>query len=339
MNPFTEAKIVGAQVSGVEYNHEPARRGAADYVVRSHCLGEILRNAHRWVTGYKSPESKAKDYGSLLDCMILVPEQWAARYALRPDTYPAPAKHAKVKSGEIKEGDPLDWNARAAHCQEWADRHRGKTLVSMEAQANAHLAFTVIHEMPRASEAIASGAHQVWVSAVYVDKDTGRRIPVKGLIDVVPAGEHPIFGEFLFDLKTTRNASPANFRRECFKYNYDLQAALYLDIYNAACPEFTRINFAHIVQENYPPWETRVPILSQAFLNRGRARYRHGLALYARAQETGNWPSYDPDGDDWPITEPEDWMLAPGLVYEGLDDLDDEPQTESRAAEALDLIP
>jgi hypothetical protein len=337
MNPFTEARIVAVQASAVEYNNEPARRGAADYVVRSHCLGEILRNANRWVSGYKSPDSNAKSYGSLLDCLVLVPEQWAQRYVLRPDTYPAPAKHLKVKSGEIKEGDPLEWNANAAHCKEWAAQHRGRTPVSMEMQADITMAHAMIKEYPRASTAVTSGKNQVWVQAVYTDKATGRKIPVKGLIDIVPDGEHPIYGEWLFDLKTTRNASPSNFRRECHKYNYDLQAALYMDIYNAARPEFHRTTFAHLLQENYPPWETRVPILSDRFVDRGRQRYRHALALYALAQETGKWPGYDGTGDDWPVTEPEEWMLSPDQVLPGVGKLQEGEEEEEE--QLVDLIP
>lgn len=334
INPFVDARIRAVQASHVEYEHEPAMRGDPAYVVRSHCLGEILRNAARWVSGYKSPDSKAKGYGSMFDCLVLVPEQWDKRYVMRPDTYPAPAKHPKVKSGELREGDALDWNANAGYCKDWAAKHKGLEPVSMEQQAEAIMAFSVLTST-KAKGIIASGPHQVWVEATYVDKATGRRVPVKGLIDIAPNGDSALYGEYLFDLKTTRNASPGNFRRECCKYNYDLQAAFYLDLFNAASPESPRITFAHIVQENFPPYATRIPILSSRFLERGRLRYRHALALYARAQETGQWPDYDPPGTDWPITEPEEWMLDQVLVYPGLGDIDEEEDEQPELAEVI----
>lgn len=326
---FSNARIVSVNTIPVAYSEEKEERGSPRFVVRGHVLSEVLRNPRRWRNGYESPASKSKEYGEVLDCLVLSPLQWPKRFVVKPETYPAPANHEKVKKGEIREGDPLPWNGNAGVCKAWEKQHEGKQIVSADLNGKVHAAIQALSQDERAADLLKSGVTQVWVAADYSDRKTGITIPVKGLIDLAPLADHPLFGDWLVDLKTTTSAAPGRFGRDCFNYNYDLQAAWYLDLYNAATGE-SRITFAHIVQENFAPYETRTPILAARFVERGRLRYQAALELYCRCLCSGHWPGYDANEAQWPVTEPEDWMLTFENVYPA--DMQSEPEQDEEEA-------
>lgn len=314
MNLFTNARIVSVGTTPSVYAEEKEQRGSPRFAVRGHVLSEILRNPRRWRNGYESPESRSKEFGEVYDCLTLSPIQWPKRFVVKPETYPAPKTHEKVKKGEIKAGDPLPWNGNSQACKVWEKAFAGKQIVSADLNRKVHAALKVLESDEKASDLLKSGVTQVWISADCNDRATGLTVPVKALIDLVPMADHPLYGEWLVDLKTATSAAPGRFCRDVYAYNYDLQAAWYLDLYNAATGE-NRCDFCHIVQENFPPYELRVPILGRRFIERGRLRYQAAIELYCRCLCSGHWPGYDRSDTQWPITEPEEWMLSFENVY------------------------
>lgn len=328
---FQNASIVRVGADPNDYNEEREKRGSTSYTVRSHTLSEICRNPRRWLAGYESPESETKRWGKLFDCLALTPEQWPARYVVKPETYPAPKDHEKVKSGAIEEGSPLPWNGNAKVCQEWEKLQIGKTIVSNDLNRDVHGGLKRLAADERISELMDCCERQVWVQGFYADPTTGLKVPIKSLIDLVPDTAHPVYGTFLGDLKTTRNASPRSFARDCYKYGYHIQAALYTDLLNAATGQ-DRSQFLHVVVESYAPYECRMPILSDSFLQIGRATYLNALALYCRCLASGRWPGYD--HEEWPVTTPEVWMTD--LSTMAFPDLQDD---EEAPKESDDIIP
>lgn len=326
MSIFTHAEVYKVGATPAEYCEEKEPRGSPRLTVRAHLLAEILRNPRRWRNGYESPESKSKQYGDVLDCLALSPMQWPRRFCVTPSEYQ-------------RDGERKTWrnDRRIPEVDRWWLDHEGLEVVDDQTNGKVHAALSVLQSHPHASELLKSGVTQVWVRATYQDKATGIEIPVKCLIDLVPIVDHPLFGDWLVDLKTTASAHPGRFARDVFNYNYDLQAAWYLDLYNAATGE-NRTDFAHIVQENFPPYETRVPVLGRRFVERGRLRYRAALELYCRCVCSGQWPGYDSSGTQWPITEPEEWMLSFENVYPA-DFGKQEQESEEPELEETDLIP
>lgn len=312
------AQIVKESTPHADYFANGQKRGDAGYVVSSHVLGEILRNAHRWLRGYESPESKSKEFGEVLDCLLLTPFQWPNRFCVQPETYLA------------KDGERKKWrnDMRIAEVAQWWAEHEGLQKIDADLNAQVHAAKASLEREERIIDAIKGSKVQVWLQAEYADKETGITIPVKGLLDIVPPADHPIYGQWLVDLKTTSSANPGRFARDVANYNYDMQAALYLDLWNAATGE-KRTDFAHVIVENYPPYECRMPLLSHRFLERGRARYGYALQTYCKALKTGEWPGYDKPGT-WPITEPEPWMLSLEQVFPNMPEIesDEEPEED-----------
>jgi hypothetical protein len=124
------------------------------------------------------------------------------------------------------------------------------------------------------------------------------------------------FGTILGDLKTTISAAPRSWLDTVFKRGYHIQAALYLDAYNAATgSNYTQ--FAHIVQENFAPYETARRVLDAEFIQLGRAAYRRALVDYCWCLANDKWPGFDDWNagggdliDGWRVVSPAAWMIG-----------------------------
>jgi len=102
------------------------------------------------------------------------------------------------------------------------------------------------------------------------------------------------WGQCLFDIKTTDDASIDRWARTVLNYRYYYQAALYLDVINAATGcEYQR--FGNIVQESAAPFEIGRRMISDTYIEIGRAEYKKDLANYCRCLKANSWPGYD----DW----------------------------------------
>ena len=326
------AEVVKDNTLSSEYQAESEERGSPRLTVRGHILSEILKNARRWRNGYQSPESKAKKFGSVYDCLLLTPMHWPKLYAVLPEDAP---KRPSSRQRDAKKPSPatleaIDW---------WDDflaEHPGE-VIDQKVNAAVHGAIAALRKDEMIAELIDHSKHQVWLKAEWKDGPTGLVVPIKALVDVVPSSQHPLFGESLWDVKTTMNAGQRSFAGDAYKYGYHRAAALYLDLWNAAMGE-NRIQFGHIIQENFPPFELRTPppYLSQRAVMLGRLEYEMALGVYCRALQTGEWPSYDRKSKEWPITEFPDWCYSVDNVF---DDIEEDTEPEAEEETEPDLTP
>ena len=317
---FQNAKIGTAGTNPRDYHGQVIRhRGDKDYWASPSMLREFDTCASRWRAGYSGPDSDAKDYGNVLDCMVTTPGAFDKFYAVQPETYAAPATHAKVKKGEINFGDPLPWNANASVCQEWEELQGGREIISNKIHSAAVTALTVLNCDDFISNLLIISAFQVQVNAEWVDKATGLSIPVRCLIDMVPDVGSVRFGNCLADLKSARSAHPAAWPKHCFELGYHVQAAMNLDMYSAATGE-DRNTFLHVVSENYPPFQPARSMMSAELVELGRAKYRRCLAKYAQCLATDQWPGYEAGQqviDGFTLCEPPRWAALQEAASNG----------------------
>lgn len=264
----------------------------------------------RWRAGYESPESESKNFGSLLDTRVLVPEQFAKRFSVRPKTY-------KNEDGEEK---PFNLNAKV--CRKWVDEQAGRKIVTADDMAEVDIARERMLADETIAELLAASDRQVWITADWKDKATGFTIPIQALIDFVPRPDTP-FQKGIGDLKTVRSAAQTPFQRQIYQLGWHLQASLYQDIYIASTGE-DRPDFLFIIQENYAPYQVGRRLLSQDFIEIGRQTYQAGLARYAKCLKSGTWPGYDP-AEEFSLVSPE-----PFMEFQALSE-----KLEADAAEAL----
>ncbi len=250
----------------------------------------FAENPDKWINSAKQDDStKATDWGSCLDCLLTCPNEFENLFAVCPETYPA--------KGARKDDPETDkpWNRNATFCREWEEKQGNKIVLKPEILIEAQSAVKTLRQSPDIKELFDCSAKQVMVIGFW--HECGMEIPLKGLIDLVPDVKHDWWKRSLGDSKTARNGNPAIWPRVCDDSGYDIQAALYLDLYCAATGE-DRTDFVFSVQENEPPYHvvTPIPCMSQEFLAFGRAKYQNALSYYAQCLSSGIWPGYTPAG-------------------------------------------
>lgn len=115
----------------------------------------------------------------------------------------------------------------------------------------------------------------------------------RAMIDAAPPRR-----PYLLDLKSCEDASPDACIRAVTAYGLDVQAAFYLDAWEAATGERRRFRFAFV--EKSPPHEVSVVELHDRpgdesdWLEDARAKARHARRLWGDCLESDAWPGYPP---------------------------------------------
>ncbi len=109
----------------------------------------------------------------------------------------------------------------------------------------------------------------------------------------------------VFDIKTTRDASPANFPREIRSYNYDLQASFYLRCMTAA--GFEARSFIFVAVEKEAPHAVCLHQLDEDYLAVADMRVTETLTAIARAEAFDDFTTGWPLINDIPLPR---WQVA-----------------------------
>lgn len=112
----------------------------------------------------------------------------------------------------------------------------------------------------------------------------------------------------VFDIKTTRDASPEGFPREIRNYNYDLQASYYLRCLQQA--GYMATTFVFVAVEKEPPYAVGLHALTEGYLAVADARVTATLEKISRAEASNLFPTGWPlinhvDLPRWQTAEPE----------------------------------
>jgi exodeoxyribonuclease VIII len=294
---ITNAKILSIGTNPADYHRKVTERCTIGYSISSSDIREFILCPAKYKSGAEEDvESNSLLFGSLLDCLLLTPQQFDSRFAVQPETY-------TDEKGTIKPFTKLSNN-----CKKWIAEQGDKTIITLDKLNEVNEAIAKIKEDETIASFIKQSDAQVFISATWKDEGTGLEIPIKALIDLLPR-EDSEYSSCLADLKSTRDASPVNFNRSVFTFGYHIQAALYFDMINAV--KDSRDTFCFIVQENKKPFQIGKRILHIDFLEMGRKEYESALSNYCKCLKSGFWPSYD-DTDEavqgWSTLFPEPWM-------------------------------
>jgi hypothetical protein len=110
----------------------------------------------------------------------------------------------------------------------------------------------------------------------------------------------------LFDLKTTTDCRPPAFVKAVAEYGYHIQAAYYLDGWNAIGPTKAE-SFAFVAVEKAPPFSVWMHALGPQLIAEGRAAYKRALRIFKECQEVDEWPGYEGSDTVNTITELPSW--------------------------------
>lgn len=130
------------------------------------------------------------------------------------------------------------------------------------------------------------------ITAIARNEETGLLCKCRADRYILDQDGDPI----ILDFKTTTDASPEGFSRAIANYSYHIQAAFYLDNFNAASKfsaepkEHSR--FIIIAAEKEPPYEIAVYEIVGSAIDAGREKYQKYLGMYNTFKDADVWPGY-----------------------------------------------
>lgn len=252
-------------------------RGSRDWIVSRSDLVDVLQTPEYWLLGGNPPSSQAIKTGSLVDALVTEPDRFELLFdIIDADRYPPRYADKERESGKylVKRKELPNYmrmaeSLRAKRVDEWDGMTLGEMLDGADKQVMAMTFFE------------ACGV-KVWLRA---------------LIDIVPDAN------WIADVKTTRAIDLRGWYKQLRWEGLALQAAFYLDVYNAAAQGLPlndaghgpAKHFLHAIVSNQRPYQAAIRRPDDAFIAQGRAQYMDALGAYCDALATGRWRGY-PDG-------------------------------------------
>lgn len=303
------ATVIGEGVAYDFYSRQAPgiKRGDVGFVMSRGELMSFASNPKRWLDGYREDDdtdTEATKWGNLIECLAGLNGDFEERYAV------APAEYADEKTGKMK-----PWTFAANVCKAWREKQGEREVIKSEMREKAELAVAALETDAEVSELFNASQTQVMIVGLWKDEETGLGVPLRCLLDLVPAAANPTYGKCLADFKTARNGCPDIWGRVVDDSGYDVQAALGMLLYTKATGE-DRTDWLWPLQENVHPYHVvkPMPAASVEFILWGRNKLEASLALYAGCCATRIWPSYS-TGNRMVLTSPPCQLVGPETVY------------------------
>lgn len=243
-------------------------------------LKQMLRSPAHFRHWVQNPDddktSPALTFGRALHCAILEPDVFLRRYAV-------------VEAGAPKYPTSAQWNAKKSNPESdaakawwrtWEANNAGRTRLSLDDYDRAQRMADSARAHPVAAGLVTGGDRETTFR--WVDEATGLQCQARA--DLYASGE------FLMDVKTCRDASPEGFSRAVAGYQYDLQAAHYVEGVRA-CGDSIRW-FVFLAIESEAPFVCNPCLLDAKAEERGWLLRHRAIAKQAECLKTGRWPGY-----------------------------------------------
>lgn len=220
---------------------------------------------YQWYINNPPPPSKEMAFGSAFHTIILEPEKFKYLYVVA-DTEKRPEKDKGMTSNKNKA-----WLAGLGF--------GGKEILKKEEFDTLQRIRDAVMKNGFAKELVTDSKNQIEQGIYWEHND----IQCKGKVDILNSG-------FMADLKTCADASPNDFSRTIWNYEYYRQAGMYLDGYGMQTKPFY-----FIAVEKTEPFGVSVHKCSQDVIDYGIQEYQELIAQYKMCLESGNWPGYEKD--------------------------------------------
>lgn len=232
----------------------PTNLGGA---VSKSMLWAFNQSPFKWRFGKKSAPSPAMQLGSLVHLLCFQKNDFEETYAISPfDSF------------------------RTKESKEWREdmENQGKVVITEDTYAHASdMADCIMN-----TDLLFHLGECDYETAVFVDYHGTK---VKCMIDMAP--KH---GQILADLKTTSSITDvAGLQRAILQRGYHVQAAMYLDLWNAATGE-SRDQFQFLFIETESPYEHAWVEISPNLLAKGREEYMNALMRWIDCSSKNKWP-------------------------------------------------
>ena len=239
---------------------------------------------------------------SALKSMGTSPAHYLAKVQAPPDD-PTPAQiTGTICHSAVLENDftgfvvkPSDYDGRTKEGKVWL-ANQTKLPIDRETASNIAGMVASVRRHPMAGKILyGDGKNEVCCWKVHAA--TG--ILLKGRADRVATDSQN--KTVVIDLKTTGegDGKKENFSREISKWGYDIQAAFYMDLFDASY-------FCFVCVEKVAPFAVSCYSLSPASIAVGRRKYESYLAEINKCVAANSWPAY---GDDLDTIDLPDYVM------------------------------
>lgn len=272
-------------ISNKEYHAHPA--------IGSTLLKNIYNTTVAHAVTKEQKETAAMVLGSAIHAAILEPETFENLYVSEPDfsnsidtiqdiktiltenkvTFQKTAKKEILIETLLANLPHLANKIKSVMVEKWEKENQEKTILTDEI-------FKKIAEIKKAllsheiAKALLTGGQSEFS---YFSKDEHTGLQLKCRPDYFKSGA-------LIDLKTTRNASSIEFSKQIANFNYHIQAAFYLDVFNAAT-SLIATEFYFVAVETEAPYGVSVYQLAPEEIEAGREDYKKALLSYKQYLE------------------------------------------------------
>jgi hypothetical protein len=204
-------------------------------------------------------ETKALRMGSLIHCAVLQPELLNEKFVTAPEC------DRRTKDG------------KETYAAFQSSLKPGMTVVTAEESAECHL--TASHAKFALQRL---GVEFDQTEMMFTTDYNG--VQLKCAIDGVA-------GDYLWDLKTTEDASPAGILKSIRAYRYNLQAYFYRLCFETAF-ERRMLGFRFLFVEKTPPYATAVVEIGPELMSYAVSDFEKALQTYRECTTLGEWPAY-----------------------------------------------
>ncbi len=166
----------------------------------------------------------------------------------------------------------------------WQIENNGKSAIKKEDFDKAQGMAASLRAHTRANSAL-NGGHAERSVFFHLECSAHGPTLCKSRFDyVTPNG-------LIVDLKTTTDARPDAFSRDCWKYGYHRKAAFYMSAYKAEFKEKAK-GFLFVAIEKDAPYAVSVFLADEGMIDQGEREYMIDLNTYAECIQSNIWPSY-----------------------------------------------
>jgi hypothetical protein len=205
-------------------------------------------------------ETKALRMGSLIHCAVLQPE------ALNEKFITAPEVDRRTKEG------------KETYAAFQSSLKPGMTVVSAEESAECHIIAAFAKQALKRAEVTFE-----MTEFMFTTDHCG--VQLKCAIDGVGTDG------YLYDLKTTEDASPAGILKSIRAYRYNLQAYFYRLCFETAF-ERRVLGFRFLFVEKAPPYATAWVEIGPELMSYACSDFEKALQAYRECTTLGEWPAY-----------------------------------------------
>jgi hypothetical protein len=263
-------------------------------------MKELLTSPAHFQAAYgPNPEprfaSAAMIWGSALHAKVLEPEKFDNLYFDRS----CKAKEPTIKDlKEMLDEAQIEYikTAKKPELESllWPEGKKKDARTSMDPKdfENVNRAAEALRSHDITGEWFCPGIekYREW-NEVSMYAKTEQGLIVKGRVDRLLVTDDKIM---ILDLKTTQDASFKGFQKSVANFNYDLQAAWYLDLTRRCFGNERPIEFLFCAIEKKAPFGISVYRASEQLVRSGQQKMSRACEIYLQCMALDYWPSYDP---------------------------------------------